>query len=224
MTTAMVLAAGRGERMRPITDDLPKALIDVAGVSLLERQLLRLHSAGVDTAVINLGWLGEMIVDRIGDGSRYGLQVVYSPEYDNVLETGGGIRRALPLLGHEPFWVLNSDVFSDIALPLIDLSPECLGHLILVPRPQYKTRGDFDLVDGKIKNATEPEHTFSGMARYRPELFATTEPGRFPLAPLLFDAADRGVLSGEIYRGVWEDVGTAARLARLSSALGDRDD
>lgn len=220
MTTAMILAAGRGERMRPLTDRLPKALVEVAGVSLLERHLRRLQSAGVDTVVVNLGWLGKMIVERIGDGSSFGLQVVYSPEYDHVLETGGGIRRALPLLGRAPFWVLNSDVFSDLVLPAVEPAPDCLGHLILVPRPPHKTRGDFNLVDGRIRGAVEPAYTFSGMARYRPEFFARSGEGRFPLAPLLFDAADRGLLSGEIYTGVWEDVGTMARLARLNSELG----
>ena len=213
----MVLAAGRGERLRPLSDTTPKALVEVDGVSLIERQLERLSRAGVDTAVINLGWLGEAIVERIGDGNRFGLQVVYSPEYDNVLETGGGICRALPLLGREPFWALNADVFSDISLPPAELAPGCLGHLVLVPVPAHRSRGDFDLVDGKVRRSTESGFTFSGMAIYRPELFANEEVRRFPLAPLLFAAADRGALSGEIYHGVWEDVGTIVRLARLNA-------
>jgi MurNAc alpha-1-phosphate uridylyltransferase len=213
----MVLAAGRGERLRPVTDRVPKALVEVGGVSLLERQLKRLSRAGVRTVVINLGWLGEMIVERIGDGGRFGIQVVYSPEYDNVLETGGGIRRALPMLGRAPFWVLNVDVYSDLVLPEVDLAPDCLGHLVLVPVPRHLPRGDFDLVDGKVRKASEPAWTFSGMAFYRPEFFAGLEQGRFPLAPLLFAAADRGQLSGEIYSGVWEDVGTRERLARLNA-------
>lgn len=215
---AMILAAGRGERMRPLTDMLPKALLEVSGVSLLERHLQRLSRAGVETAVINLGWLGETIVERIGDGSRFGLQVVYSPEYDNVLETGGGIRRALPLLGNDPFWVLNADVYSDMTLPTVNLAPTTLGHLILVPTPPHKPRGDFDLVDGKARRTANPAFTFSGMACYRPELFASTTPGRFPLAPLLFDAADRGLLEAELYNGVWADVGTPERLAKLEAA------
>jgi MurNAc alpha-1-phosphate uridylyltransferase len=216
MTTAMVLAAGRGERLRPLTDKKPKALVEVHGVSLLERQLERLRLAGVDRVVINLGWLGETIVERIGDGSRFGMQAVYSPEYDNVLETGGGICRALPMLGAEPFWVLNADVFSDFSLPPPYVPPDCLGHLVLVAVPPHKTRGDFDLVGDKVRNAPQPAWTFSGMAVYRPELFKDAAEGRFPLAPLLFAAADRGQLSGEIYSGVWEDVGTIDRLARLN--------
>jgi MurNAc alpha-1-phosphate uridylyltransferase len=216
MTTAMVLAAGRGERLRPLTDTQPKALVEVHGLSLLERQLERLRLAGVDRVVINLGWLGERIVERIGDGSRFGMQAVYSPEYDNVLETGGGICRALPMLGREPFWVLNADVFSDFSLPPPYVPPDCLGHLVLVPVPEYKSRGDFDLVDARVRTAPEPGWLFSGMAVYRPELFRDAGAGRFPLAPLLFAAADRGQLSGEIYKGIWEDVGTIERLARLN--------
>lgn len=213
---AMVLAAGRGERMRPLTDTLPKALLEVGGISLLEGHLQRLANAGIETVVVNLGWLGEAIVERIGDGRRFGLQVVYSPEYDNVLETGGGIRRALPLLGAAPFWVLNADVHTDFALPDIELEAAALGHLILVPTPAHKPRGDFDLVDGKAGTSEQPAYTFSGMALYRPELFSGTQPGRFPLAPLLFDAAERGLLAASLYQGPWQDVGTPERFAALA--------
>lgn len=213
---AMVLAAGRGERMRPLTDTVPKALLEVAGRSLLERHLERLAAAGVGTVVINLGWLGESIVERIGDGRRFGLDVVYSPEYDGVLETGGGIRRALPLLGTEPFWVLNADVHTDFVLPAIELPPDALGHLVLVPTPAHKPRGDFGLVAGKAGLSDAPAYTFSGMALYRPELFAGTAPGRFPLAPLLFDAARAGRLAASLYEGLWVDVGTPERLAALN--------
>lgn len=212
----MILAAGRGERMRPLTDTVPKALLEVGGKSLLERQLERLGNAGAETAVINLGWLGEAIVERIGDGRRFGLQVAYSPEYDHVLETGGGIVRALPLLGDAPFWVLNGDVFTDFTLPVIDLPPDIAGHLVLVPTPPHKPRGDFDLVDGKARRSGCPAYTFSGLAFYRPELFAGQAPGRFPLAPLLFEAANRGQLTAEVYEGTWEDVGTPDRLAALN--------
>jgi N-acetyl-alpha-D-muramate 1-phosphate uridylyltransferase len=213
---AMILAAGRGERMRPLTDQQPKALLKIGGVSLIERQLRRLHDAGVDTVVINLGWLGEMIVQHVGDGSRFGLRVVYSPEYEQVLETGGGIFRALPMLGDEPFWVLNADVFSDVVLPSVDLAAECVAHLILVPTPGYRTRGDFDFLDGRVRCGAEPRYTFSGMGFYRVSLFADCAPGRFPLAPLLQSAADRGELCGEVHEGAWEDVGTVDRLRRLN--------
>lgn len=214
----MVLAAGRGERMRPLTDRMPKTLLEVGGTSLLERHLARLAAAGVETVVINLGWLGEAIVERLGDGRRFGLTVVYSPEHDNVLETGGGIRRALPLLGPAPFWVLNGDVHTDMQLPSLELRAEALGHLVLVPTPAHKARGDFDLSGGKAALSDRPAYTFSGIALYRPALFDGTAPGRFPLAPLLFEAARRGLLQASVYEGLWADVGTPERLAALNGS------
>lgn len=219
----MILAAGRGERLRPLTDRLPKALIEVAGRTLMDANLERLARAGIQRVVVNLGWLGEMIAERIGDGGQHRLQVVYSPEYDQVLETGGGILRALPLLGQAPFWVVNADVYSDFDFPALELEDGALAHLVLVPTPEDKPRGDFDLVDGRVRNAAQPAHTYSGIGLYRPELFRDAGEGRFPLAPLLIAAADRGRLSGRVYRGVWEDVGTPERLERLRvRSAGDR--
>ena len=215
----MILAAGRGERLRPITDKLPKPLVAPGGETLLERHLRRLADAGVEKVVINLGWHGEQIVDKVGSGSQFGLAVSYSPEYDEILETGGGIRRALPMLGHEPFWVLNGDIYCDLPLPNVSLDDDTLGHLILVPTPDYKAQGDFDLVDGKIRRGDAPAYTFAGIALYRPAFVDDQEPGRFSLAPLLFAAADRGLLTGEVYRGAWTDVGTPERLAQLDSEL-----
>ncbi len=212
---AMILAAGRGERMRPITDSQPKALLDVDGQSLLERHLDSLKAAGIDTVVINLGWLGEQIVDRVGSGQRYGLSVVYSPEGENILETGGGIRRALPLLGKVPFLVVNADVFTDMPLPTT-LDDDADGHLVLVPKPAHKKRADFDLVGGRIANSETPSLTFSGIALYRPGFFANCAPGRFPLAPMLRSAAEASRLSGSVYDGAWEDVGTPQRLEELN--------
>lgn len=214
--TAMILAAGRGERLRPLTDTLPKALVEVRGAALIERHLEALRSAGIGTVVINLGWLGEQIVDRIGSGARYGLNVVYSPEGDDVLETGGGIHRALPMLGHEPFLVINADIFTDMPLPRPDLSADDLGHLVLVPVPDHAAGGDFELTGGRIRNGEPAAFTFSGVAVYRPELFADCRPGRFPLAPLLRAAADADRLGGELYKGLWRDVGTPARLSELN--------
>lgn len=219
---AMILAAGRGERLRPITDNVPKSLVEVGGVSLLERQLGALADAGVSTVVINLGWLGEQIVERIGSGSQFGLQVCYSPEYEQILETGGGIRRALPMLGREPFWVLNADIFTDFALPDFKLADDCFGHLVLVATPQDKTQGDFDLVDGKICNADDPAYTFSGIACYRPEFFDQHAVERFSVVPLLRQAADLGQLSGALYAGEWADVGTAQKLDDINKRLVDR--
>lgn len=215
----MILAAGRGERLRPLTDDMPKALVEVNGKSLIERHLTMLANAGASTVIINLGWCGEQIVDRIGSGRAYGLQVVYSPEYGNVLETGGGIRRALPLLGAAPFWVINADVYTDYVIGGDSLPADCIGHLVLVRTPPHKPVGDFNLEDGKVRSAAAPALTFSGIACYRPELLSGEAPGRFPLAPLLRRAAEKEQLSGSLHTGVWEDVGTPERLADLNQSL-----
>lgn len=216
---AMLLAAGRGERMRPVTDTLPKSLVEVGGVSLLERHLTMLAEAGASKVVINLGWLGEKIVERIGSGKSFGLNVVYSPEYDNVLETGGGIHRALPLLGREPFWVVNADVLSDYRIGADAIADDCLAHLVLVPTPAHKNTGDFDLDNGKVRNAERPTLTFSGIGCYRPEFFAGLQPGRFPLAPLLRRMADAGKVSGSRHDGTWHDVGTPERLDEINRRL-----
>ena len=213
---AMILAAGRGERLRPLTDDCPKALVEVAGMSLLERHLVRLRAGGIRDVVINLGWRGEQILQRVGSGERYGLAVTYSPENDNILETGGGIRRALPMLGTDPFWVIYADVYTDFRLREQPLAAGLMGHLVLVPRPCHRDDGDFDLDGGRVVNGPDRPYTFSGIAVYRPEFFADHAPGRFPLAPLLRAAADQGLLSGERFAGEWHDVGTPERLAALN--------
>jgi len=212
----MILAAGRGERLRPLTDTVPKSLVQVRGKSLLERHLQNLQAAGISNVVINLGWLGEKIVERVGSGSRYGLDVIYSEEGDNVLETGGGIHKALPFLGSAPFLVVNADIFTDMPVPEVALGPGTSGHLVMVPRPAYRDHGDFDLRDDRVRNADDAALTFSGVAIYRPEFFAGCEAGRFPLAPLLREAADAGQLSGSLYDGCWEDVGTEERLSKLN--------
>lgn len=212
---AMILAAGRGERLRPITDEIPKALVEVRGKSLLERQLEAVQAAGIETVVVNLGWLGEQIVDRVGSGSQFGLNVIYSPEGDNVLETGGGIHRALPMLGAEPFVVANADVYTDMPLPL-EMDDDVDAQLMLVPNPAYRDSGDFNLNDGHAVRSKSASLTFSGIALYRPAFFSSCESGRFPLAPLLFNAADEGRLGGALYEGLWEDVGTPERLAAVN--------
>ncbi len=217
---AMILAAGRGERMRPLTESTPKALLEVAGRSLLEHRLEALRDAGIDNVVVNLGWHGEQIAERIGSGAAWGLTVVYSPEGDNILETGGGIHRALPLLGSDPFLVVNADVFTDMPMPR-ELADDAMGHLVMVPTPGHKATGDFDLVEGRIAVAEKPSLTFSGIAVYRPEFFADCEPGRFPLAPMLTEAAQAGRLTGSVYEGLWVDVGTPERLDALNRSLSE---
>lgn len=213
---AMILAAGRGERLRPLTDTTPKSLIEVRGQSLLERHLENIRDAGISDVVINLGWLGEQIEARITGGSKYGVNVQFSPEGDNVLETGGGIHRALPMLGDEPFLVVNADVFTDMPVPDITLSDDHMGHLVLVPTPDYHHGGDFDLDEGLVRNGDAPSLTFSGVAVYRPEFFKDCEAGRFSIVPMLREAADDGRLQGSIYKGLWADVGTPERLAALN--------
>lgn len=211
----MVLAAGRGKRLRPVTDATPKALVEVGGRSLLERHLDAIGAAGIEHVIINLGWLGEQITARVGSGVSYGLTVAYSPEGDNILETGGGIQRALPLLGVSPFIVVNADILTDMPLPT-SLPDDADAHLVLVPTPVHKSHGDFDLVDGRVVNGGAPAYTFSGVAIYCPGFFADARPGRFPLAPMLRTAADDGRVSGELYEGLWEDVGTPERLTELN--------
>jgi MurNAc alpha-1-phosphate uridylyltransferase len=213
---AMLLAAGRGERLRPLTDTIPKALVEVHGVSLLERHLGALQSAGIETVVINLGWHGEQIVERIGSGSGFGLNVVYSPEGEDILETGGGIQRALPMLGADPFLVINADIYTDMPAPTEALGTDDLAHLVLVPTPPDKVSGDFDLTDGRVRNGDVAEYTFSGVTIYRPEFFADCAPGRFSVAPMLRKAADADRLGGSVYAGLWRDVGTPERLAELN--------
>lgn len=215
--TAMILAAGRGERLRPITDSIPKPLVEVHGHSLLERHLERLAHAGFERAVINLGWLGEQIAERVGSGARYGLAVSYSPETDGILDTGGGIRRALPMLGRDPFWVLNGDIYTDFELRRPALDDGMLGHLVLVPRPEHRPRGDFDLVDGRVRNGDNPAYTFAGLAIYRPDIVAAEPVEAFSIVPFLKAAADAGRLSGEVHGGAWEDVGTPERLRALNA-------
>ena len=214
---AMILAAGRGERLRPLTDTTPKSLVEVQGETLVERHLRALSAAGIRQVVINLGWLGDKVLERIGSGERYGVDVVYSNEGDNILETGGGIHRALPMLGHDPFLVVNADIYTDMPLAGIGLADGDLAHLVLVPTPPDKDTGDFALDAGRIRNAGEEMLTFSGVSVYRPEFFAGCNAGRFSVVPLLRAAADDGRVSGSVYAGLWRDVGTPARLAELNA-------
>lgn len=213
---AMILAAGRGERLRPLTDTLPKCLVEVGGRSLLEHHLDRLQDDGITTVVINLGWLGEQIVERVGSGRRYGLEVIYSQEGNNVLETGGGIYKALPILGSHPFLVVNADIFTDMSKPDLELGADALGHLVMVRTPSYREHGDFNLSGGIVRNGDDAALTFSGVAIYRPEFFGGCESGRFPLAPMLRKAADAGKLTGTLFEGPWADVGTRERLDELN--------
>ena len=216
---AMILAAGRGERMRPLTDTTPKALLMVGGNTLIEHHLQALIAAGIHDIVINVAWLGAQIMDYLGDGARFGVSIQWSDEGDSALETGGGIARALPLLGSEPFWIVNGDVYAQCSFTLPQLPPDSLGHLLLVANPEHNQKGDFALVGSRIENAGTTMYTYSGIACLRPALFAGHAGGKFPLAPLLRAAARRGQLSGELMQGEWTDVGTPARLQMLIDRL-----
>jgi MurNAc alpha-1-phosphate uridylyltransferase len=211
----MILAAGRGERLRPLTDHIPKSLVEVRGQSLLERHLDNIRNAGIEDVVINLGWLGAQIIKRIGTGAAYGLNVAYSDEGEDILETGGGIHNALSLLGDEPFLVVNADIFTDMPVPDVTLSKDDMGHLVMVRSPDYRDGGDFDLDNERIRNGASQSLTFSGVAVYRPEFFDGCEAGRFSIVPMLREAADAGLLQGSLYEGLWADVGTPERLEAL---------
>jgi MurNAc alpha-1-phosphate uridylyltransferase len=212
---AMILAAGRGERMRPLTDTTPKPLLPVRGRPLIEHHLAALARAGITDLVINLGWLGEQLRAHVGDGRRFGVRVAWSEEGYPALETGGGVERALPLLGAERFWLVNGDVYCDYPFGERRLGSGVLAHLVLVPNPAHHEKGDFALADGRVANAAAGRLTYSGIAVLDPRLFAGHAPGRFPLAPLLRAAADRGEVTGELFTGAWNDVGTPERLAEL---------
>jgi len=214
--TAMILAAGRGERMRPLTDATPKPLLAVRGRPLIEHHVLGLARAGIGSLVVNLWWLGGQIRDFLGDGARYGVAIRYSEERPRALETAGGIFQALPLLGPGPFAVVNGDVYTDYPFARLGLGAGCDAHLVLVPNPPQHPRGDFGLRDTAVLPEAAVRHTFSGIAVYRHGLFDGCSAGVFPLKPLLVRAMERGRCSGELYGGVWEDVGTPERLAALN--------
>jgi len=215
--SAMILAAGRGERMRPLTDWTPKPLLEVRGKALIEYHLERLARAGISQIVVNLYWLGSMIRDRLGDGSRYGVRIAYSEEAPHALETAGGIFRALPLLGDRPFLVLNGDVFTDYPVAGAALRADRDAHLVLVPNPPQHPQGDFGLEAGLAMPSAPVQYTFSGIAVYRPQFFADCVDGAFPLKPLLLRSMAARRCSAELYGGLWEDVGTPERLAALNA-------
>jgi len=212
---AMILAAGRGERMRPLTDSVPKPLLQVKGKRLIEYHLEALARASISEVVINLCWLGEQIMDYVGDGARWGMRVQYSPEGVEALETGGGVFKALELLGEQPFWLVNGDIYCEYDFPAIGLAGNDLAHLLMVPNPPHNTDGDFALMDGRLFDHGNSLLTYSGIAILRPELFRECSGTRFPLAPLLVAAIQEKRVSGSQLTGVWADVGTPQRLEEL---------
>jgi MurNAc alpha-1-phosphate uridylyltransferase len=217
---AMILAAGKGERMRPLTLHTPKPLVRANGVPLIEYHLRALHAAGFRDVVINHAWLGQQIEDYLGDGQRLGLHITYSPEGE-PLETGGGIFRALPLLGDEPFVVVNGDIWTDYNFKALHVPLAGLAHLVLISNPAHHPTGDFSLIDGQVRDTHDAlsRLTYSGMAILHPKLFDGCSDGAFKLAPLLRAAMDQGQVSGEHFTGRWVDVGTHERLAEVEQLL-----
>ena len=220
---AMILAAGRGERLRPLTDTTPKPLFKVGGRSLIEHHLENLAQTGFREVVINLAHLGDMIRDTLGNGSTWGLNIHYSQEPPGALDTGGGIGQALPLLGESPFAIINGDVYSQYPLARLRAIKCSHAHLVLVPNPAHNPDGDFVLQGGHIKADAEPNEqarfTFSGISVYHPRFFASAPGGKYSVVPMLRAAAVLQRVTGEVYRGNWHDIGTLERLKHLRAHL-----
>ena len=247
MMKAMILAAGRGSRMRPLTDHTPKPLLEVNGKPLIVWHIEKLATAGYRDIVINIAWLGQQIPAALGDGTRWNVKLLYSDEQaEAALETAGGIIKALPLLGDAPFLVVNGDVWCDfdfqyksqtsspqplsltgrganekvndaLLSPVSPLRNGDLAHLLLVKNPVHNAAGDFSLRDGRVTTATDDRYTFSGIGYYHPDLFDGVEYGKRPLPPLLRAAMQAGRVSGELHVGDWRDIGTPQRLAELNA-------
>jgi len=215
----MILAAGRGKRMRPLTDDVPKPLLMAGGKPLIIHHIEALGKAGFRDLVINLSHLGGQIRAALGDGERFGVRIAYSQEPEGALETGGGILQALPLLGTSPFVVVNGDIWTDYPFTRLPAQRVGMAHLVLVDNPPHHPDGDFILAGGQVTDTGTLRLTFSGISVLRPELFAGCAPGCFPLAPALRQAIGRGQVSGEHYHGGWRDIGTPERLRRLDAEL-----
>jgi len=222
----MILAAGRGERMRPLTDKMPKSMLEVSGKPLIQYHVENLVQAGIVDIVINHALFGEQIEACLNDGKALGASIIYSVEGDQPLETAGGIVRALPLLGDKPFVTVNADIWTDF--PFQDLLRESDGlpnesaHLILVDNPEHNPEGDFALSDEKVTNQGEPMLTFSGISIFTPEFFKDCSSGSAPLAPILRLAASQGRVTGSHYQGQWQDIGTPDRLSDLRESLDNK--
>ncbi len=213
---AMILAAGRGERMRPLTDSIPKPLLEVNGKPLIVHQIEALKLAGIEQLVINTASLGELIHERLGNGDAFNVQITYSDEGDSPLETAGGIINALPLLEDEPFIVTNADIFTDYDYSSLPDSIAGDAHLVLVANPSHHPQGDFALQDSRVLPEGKQKYTFSGIGVYQPQLFQQYTPGFRALAPVLIAAMNKGSVSGTHYMGYWNDIGTPERLEKAN--------
>ena len=216
---AMILAAGYGKRMRPLTDHTPKPLLQAGGKALIEYHIEALRDAGIESLVINTGWLGETLAATLGDGARYGIPIVYSHE-GTPLETAGGIKRALPLLGDQPFALVNGDIWTDFDLSRLVADRPDPVHLVLADNPAHHPQGDFHLTDaGRLRDNAEPRLTYAGIGRFDPAVFANLPDGEAKLAPILRAAMAEDAASGEHHRGQWWDIGTPERLDELDRLL-----
>jgi MurNAc alpha-1-phosphate uridylyltransferase len=212
---AMILAAGRGERLRPLTDHTPKPLLPIAGKPMLEYIIEALVNAGFHDLVINLAHLGQQIQDSLGNGKRFNAKIQYSQEGDTGLETAGGIMHAMPLLGSEPFLVVNGDIATDYPFASLKNKTVDLAYLVLVNNPEHHQQGDFGLKNTILQKHAAIKYTFSGIGIYHPELFTNIPPGKTRLAPLLRQAMENSRITGELYTGFWADIGTRKRLEEI---------
>ena len=214
----MILAAGRGERMRPLTDTLPKPLLHVKGKALIEWHIEKLAQNGFKEIIINIAHLGYKIPEYLSNGSKWGVKISYSDEQKSgALESAGGIKKALPLLGDAPFLVVNGDIFCDYDFnPNFKLKDDALAHLILVENPPHNAQGDFGLENGYVTNLAEKMYTFSGIGYYHPELFEDVALQKSPLAPLLREFIEKKLISGEVFNKMWHDIGTLQRLKTIN--------
>jgi MurNAc alpha-1-phosphate uridylyltransferase len=214
----MILAAGRGERMRPLTDDMPKPLLPVSGKPLIDYHIENLARVGVRDLVVNLAWKGAQLKAAIGDGTRFGVRIEYSDEGDAALETGGGVCKALPLLGSDPFIVVSGDIWTTFPFESLSLERGDVAHFVVVPNPDFHSRGDFGL-NGRRMTDCGAKYTYANIGMFRPEFFAGRRPDKFALAPLMFEWIRAGRVSGELFEGPWHNVGTPAQLADLDQRL-----
>ena len=215
---ALIFAAGRGERMRPLTDTTPKPLLELGGKRLIEIHIEKLAAAGIENIVINTSYHAEKFPLALGDGSRWGVSIHYSHEGARPLETGGGMLRALPLLGDAPFIAIAADIVSDYDYARLPDQPDGLAHLVMVPNPDFYPRGDFWLANGRLNESGNGERlTFSSIGVYRPQLVSGEADGCFKLLPMYQRAIHEGRLAGERYDGLWHNIGTPAQLAELAS-------
>lgn len=215
MKTAMILAAGRGERLKPLTNTTPKALCKVQGIPLIERHVVNLAQAGFQHIIINHAYLGGQIRQHLGDGSHFGVTIAYSPEPPGALETGGGILNALSLIGDDPFLTVNADIFTDYNFQELKLPSNSLAHFILVNKPSYSEQGDFGLSANGLLTNEPTDFTFSGIACYRTAFFDHLRPGRYSVIPTLRQYVTAHRITGNLYTGQWFDIGTVERLQGL---------